>query len=47
MPERVWVGSVWRDMITGNGGSDTKCQPRRESRELDELKNTKNANDSE
>jgi hypothetical protein len=25
------VGSVCCDMITGNGGSGTKCQPRRRS----------------
>jgi hypothetical protein len=34
------VASVWHDMITGNSGSDTKCQPRRRSMSVgsDELK---------
>jgi hypothetical protein len=36
------VGSVWRDMITGNGGFDTKCQSRRRSTSAGSEMNSKN-----
>jgi hypothetical protein len=29
MPERLLVGSIYYDMIIGNSGSGTKCQPHR------------------